>query len=116
MRKEAAANPELATAFNGELALSPMSLGAALAVQNFLECGFTKEEAYAGLERLAAALEAASARAGELGYDFSGLAFLKDCILTQQLNDPGPELDDKYWPEDDPNRWNYESPPVVFTV
>ena len=93
-----------------------LGLGLALSLQNYLETGFAHEEALPRLEEYRAKLEFLSAKAVEKGYQFSGLDYLRDCINRQSMEDKGPKADDKYWPEDDPNRWNYEAPPVRFSV
>jgi len=115
LRDAAAKDPALRDRVNGPVASSGMSAGAAIAIQNYLETGFAAEDAYEKLDSHKAWMEEVAAAAREAGYDFSVLDYVRDCISKQREDDPGPDLDDRYWPEDDPNKWNYEPPPVFFT-
>jgi hypothetical protein len=116
LRRDAARDETLCKSVNDIASSKSMSLGAAHAVQGFLESGFAHDEAYEALERQQRWLDCVAGRAKEAGYDFTALDYLKDCIFKQWEDDPGPELDDRYWPKDDPNRWNYTPPPVRFTL
>lgn len=116
LRKDAVEHSALRTRINDTVSLKGMSLNDAVDLQGYLQTGFTNEGAYESLEEYKASLEAVVMAAEEAGYDFTALDYLKDCIHKQMKDDPGPELDDRYWPEDDPNRWNYETPPVLFSL
>ncbi len=114
LRKDALDNAALRSCVNDIASLKTMPTGVAVALQGYLQSGFASEGAYESFEAHKVWLQAVATAAKEAGYDFTALDYLKDCISKQGEDDPGPELDDRYWPEDDPNRWNYESPPVRF--
>jgi len=99
----------LRTHINDLVSSKDMPLGVAGLLKIYLQTGFTNEGAYEGFEEHKTLLESVVIVAEEAGYNFSALDYLKDCIHKQAEDDPGPDLDDRYWPEDDPNRWNHQS-------
>ena len=107
----------LRTNINDLVSSKDMPLGVASLLGFYMQTGFTNEGAYEGFEEHKALIESVVIVAKEAGYNFSALDYLNDCIHKQAEDDSGPELDDRYWPEDDPNRWNYKSnAPVLLSL
>lgn len=116
LRREAREDKDLSTDLNSCLVTGSAGKGVAHAIVNYMAYEFCHEEARETMDKYRDSFNALAAKARERGYEFRGIDYLKDCVARQEGEDTGPDYDDRYWPEDDPARWNYEPPPVRFTI